>query len=336
MKDDLERFHHYLAAGILSILSLFYLAALRVLYFLRRLGIERRYKPEAKVISVGNITLGGTGKTPFTIMLSRYARDSGKKVAVLHRGCGKDEDALLSEKLKGVRVLTGRDRIASARKAQKEYGCDCIVLDDGFQHYRLERDIDILLIDAVDPFGNMSLFPRGILREPLSRIREADFAIVTKADCGKDNLKRIYETLAVYNKGIETAEANYRAVGLKEVFGEKVFPPSYVKDRRVVLLTGIANPGYFAWMVSELGGIPVGRFDFPDHHEFTPSQVERAVSVSRQRTDGIVMTTEKDAVRLKRLGKPYGDTEFLSVEIEIDLTKNKDKVIARLDSLCNN
>ena len=150
-----------------------------------QMKLFKSYRPGCRLISVGNISWGGTGKTPLVEALAKFLQQEGKKPAVLIRGYGKDEIYMLKDKLKDIPVLAGRNRIRTARYALKHYGADTIILDDGFQHWRLERDLDIVLIDVKFPFGNRSLTPRGILREPLSSLSRADVFGLTNSDLAK-------------------------------------------------------------------------------------------------------------------------------------------------------
>src|SRR3989338_1501167 len=222
----------------LSLCAVIYGAIVRCISFFYRSGIFHSKKVPAKVISVGNITLGGTGKTPFTIMLADKMKRMGKRTAVLIRGYGEDESHLLAARLEGIPVLVGADRYKSAKRAVNEFQSNSIILDDGFQHRRLKRDLNIVLVDTTSPFGNMRLFPAGILREPLERLKDADLCVLTKADMKQKNNPAIYEALKKIKSDIVIAESLYKPSGLKKLSGG-VIPTAYIKGKRVALLAAI-------------------------------------------------------------------------------------------------
>ena len=181
----------------LLILSYAYGFLLKAHYFFYKVNLLKSYKSQIAIISIGNITLGGTGKTPFTIMLAeRLTQKNKKKTAVLIRGYGEDEWKMLEERLGkyGIKVFVGRDRVKYAKQAL-QYGACSLILDDGFQHRRLRRDLDIVLLDSTNPFGNRHLFPRGILREPLDSLRRADIVVLTKVDKAKENIPAIADEM---------------------------------------------------------------------------------------------------------------------------------------------
>ncbi|MFH0840347.1 MAG: tetraacyldisaccharide 4'-kinase [Candidatus Omnitrophota bacterium] len=330
---------------ILSLFSLLYAIVLKCISFLYRVGILPCRKVSAKVISVGNITLGGTGKTPFTIMLAESAKAMGRNVAVLIRGYGEDESHLLKTRLGGIPVIVGADRYKSAKRAISKFGSDCIILDDGFQHRRLKRDLNIVLIDATSPFGNMKLFPAGILREELSRLKEADIAVLTKADMGAGNKPAIYVELKKIKDDIAAVESFYKPAGLKRVSGE-IVPPDYIKGRRVALLAAIANPGYFEWMIKNLGADIVESFYYADHHLYSKKDADSVIEKCAREGIDTVITTEKDVMRSKNNGtdglsgliRASGGgkkVDLLSLLIETTVTRNKEEIVARLRSLFN-
>jgi tetraacyldisaccharide 4'-kinase len=285
------------------------------------------------VISVGNITLGGTGKTPFTIKLAEDIKAMGRNVAVLIRGYGYDESDLLKEKLRDIPVLIGRDRVKNAKRAFSELGSNCVILDDGFQHYRIERDLDIVLIDMTSPFGNKKLFPGGILREPIIRLRDADIAILTKSDMGRDNIASVHNILKQLNSKITIAESFYKPVDLKNVAKNNIAPLSYLINRKVALLAGIANPDYFDWMVRNLGAEIKKRFYYPDHYQYGNGDIAYAVERCSANGVGLLITTEKDAARLKRLRNMPQQIEIFALRIDFRISRNEEAIVDRLHSI---
>ncbi|MBN1872483.1 MAG: tetraacyldisaccharide 4'-kinase [Candidatus Omnitrophica bacterium] len=335
MKDERKTADARVAGVFLSIVSYAYFALLQLMYFLRKIKILPRHKVRPKVISVGNITLGGTGKTPFTIFLARHVQFMGRKVTVLHRGYGNDESVLLKEKLAGIPVIIGRDRVKNALQAYDEFKSDCVVLDDGFQHHRICRDLDILLIDSTNPFGNMKIFPRGILREPLARLRDAHVAILTKSDMGGGNIEAIEKEIHRYNKDLDIAQSYYEPVDLQRLFSKETIPLSYLKDRRLSLVSGIANPDYFSWIVERLGATVVDKFCYEDHYGFEESDVSTICNAARKRGVRLIITTEKDAVRLRRFQTAFGELDLAALRVEFRVRKDEKKILGRLHSICN-
>ena len=348
MNDKRKTVDGRIVGAVLSMFSFAYFIILKCVYFFYSAGILRPAKVSAKVISVGNITLGGTGKTPFVIMLAEKARDMGKNVAVLTRGYGADESHLLAVRLEGIRVITGADRAANARRAIGKFRADCIILDDGFQHHRLKRDLDIVLIDATSPFDNMRLFPRGVLREPLSRLRNADIAVLTKSDMGSSNKPAIYAELNKIKSNIAISESFYKAGEFKKVLSGDIQPPSYIKGKRVALVAGIANPEYFEWMVKNLGADVVKCFYYADHHAYTKDNISDIVKICSGGDLNIIITTEKDVMRVKgsNSGTLAGlfaelpvaerkNMELFTLSIDFKISKNEEAVVAGLHSLFN-
>jgi len=325
----------YVIMAILWVFSLAYRAILGCVYLLYKINILPSYKVPPKVISIGNITLGGTGKTPFTIKLAEDVKTMGRRPAVLNRGYGDDESHLLKEKLKDIPVLIGRDRVKNANRASDDLGADCVVLDDGFQHYRLKRDMDILLIDATSPFGNMRLFPGGMLREPLNRLKDADFVILTKSDMGRDNVPSIRKVLKKINSKIEIAESYYKPLSFTKILSQESMPLSRIKDSRMAILSGIANPVYFEWMLVEAGAHVAERFRYPDHHRFTDKDMRDIEKRCLAKDINLVITTEKDAVRLKRLGSLPEDIEIFALKIDFSISSNEEALVGRLHSVFN-
>ncbi|MEI8176684.1 MAG: tetraacyldisaccharide 4'-kinase, partial [Candidatus Omnitrophota bacterium] len=160
--------------GALWVLSLVYGAGVRILAGGYKKKFFFPYRADCKVISIGNITVGGTGKTPASLLIAKLLEAQGRRVAVLIRGYGADEYLMLQEELPECAILSGSDRITNARRAFYDFGADTVILDDGFQHWKIHRDLDIVLLDATNPFGNYRLLPRGILREPPQELTRAD------------------------------------------------------------------------------------------------------------------------------------------------------------------
>ncbi len=284
-------------------------------------GIRQVKRLPCRVLSIGNLTVGGTGKTPLTIWVARWCQQQGWPVAVLSRGYGGrlvgrfcvvsygdgpctpwhvvgDEPYMLARALPGIPVLVGRDRYLSGRYACDYFGSRLLILDDGFQYWRLWRDLDIVLVDASNPFGPQALLPRGILREPLRALRRAHAIVLTRMD-----MARMPGTALVQQIRYWTRECPvYMATTVAEALytGETPLPGSLdrLRHRRVVALAGIGNPQAFAVTLRQLGCDVQALLVFPDHHPYTAADWQRIVDIVQQRGAECLVTTEKDAVRL--------------------------------------
>jgi len=316
---------------------------------LYRFGLFRRHQLGCLVISVGNITLGGTGKTPVVEMLAAALRDAGRKVAVLTRGykgrtslwrrlftrrfaykpkivsdgrevlllpeAAGDEAYMLARNLPGVVVLADPNRVKAGFYAIRNFGVDALVLDDGFQYMRLARRYDFVLIDCTDPFGNGRLLPRGTLREPLRNLRRAAFFMLTKSD-GTD-VAPIRDTVRRLNPDAEIIETAHQPLHLEDVFNGTRWPLEALRGKPVIALSAIANPESFERALAGLGAEVVRSHRFLDHHRFSAIEIARAIEEARHHDAAFVVTTEKDAVRLPRMEIDAVPIVFLRVNVRI-------------------
>lgn len=319
---------------VLSIISLIYAIAIFLRAVCYKVHIFKTHRAPLKVISVGNITLGGTGKTPFVITLAKILEEELKKnVCVLIRGYGWDEQAMLKKNLTDTPVLVGQDRTHSSHKAVKLYGSDTAVLDDGFQHWELGRDLDMVLLDSRNPFGNGRLFPRGILREPKNSLKRADIVVFTKTNKKNIDLDKIADEIKKINKAVVFLEAAHTPVHLYENKTRKIYPLSHLKGRRVMLLSSIGDPAYFEDTVTDLGAEIAEHIKFPDHHNYKSCDIDRIMKRCGERNFDFVVTTEKDIVKLSRLGLYLGQYVILILTVKMDVTSGREILIDRLHSL---
>lgn len=320
-------------------LSVGYGAALRVHHIAYRLRIARRVRLPALVISIGNITLGGTGKTTTAIAVARWLSNRRKRVAVLsrgYRGSGEhktvvvseglgplfgadvagDEPYLIARALAGVSVLVGKDRRRTGRLAVERLGADVLVLDDGFQYQRLAKDIEIALVDALAPFGYDSLVPRGALREPPRSLARADAIWITHSDLVRESdlrtLRARIEANAPYARLCETRHAPVRLTNLAD--GDEL-PVAAARGRRVLALSSIGNPAAFERTLEQIGAVTVDHARFPDHHAYRPDEI-RDLLAARAGSAEMIVTTEKDAVRL-----PPDSVDYCMWVLEIELAE---------------
>jgi tetraacyldisaccharide 4'-kinase len=307
-----------------------------------------------QVIAIGNLTVGGTGKTPVVEKFARELRDAGRNVAILSRGYrskpaplhrkflnkillredqtpprvvsdGKsllldsetagDEPYMLASNLKDVVVLVDKDRVKSGRYAIEKFGCDTLLLDDGFQYWHLRgRRHDVVLIDRQQPFGNEHLLPRGTLREPPSHLARAHTIFITKSD---GNTAELRERISKLNSSAAVIECVHRPLYLEDVFTGARHVLEIVRGKKVASLSGIAQPESFEQSLGKLGGELVYSKRFADHHRFTQQEILNAINRSKKRQAELIITTQKDAVRFPKIDRRDLPFYFMRVEIQI-------------------
>jgi len=313
---------------VLYVASLLYGACVRSWDIWCSLPIVKKHCTSLKVISVGNITVGGTGKTPVTIALARKYAEMGHGVAIAIRGYGDDEWRLLEQSVSSAKIYVGRDRVSSARKAAAIDGCNVLILDDGYQQRCIKKDLNILLIDTSDPFGNGHLIPRGILREPKSSIQYADVIFLTKADMGKENVSFLKSMLKTDYAKERVFEVNYSVRSFYELYSGKKHETDIVRGKKVCVFSGIANPAYLLYMLKGAGARIVEDIEFDDHVGYRGSDVEHVIEKAVKSGSDMIVTTEKDAVKLKGFQQVRKDIEMLVIEIGIDFCQEMEGVIA--------
>lgn len=319
---------------VLYVISIVYAAAIFGRRFLYALRIFRSEKVPMKIASVGNLTLGGTGKTPFVIALAGIVRSELKREpCVLIRGYGWDEQAMLKKNLPDTPILVGEDRVKQAYRAIKLYGSSIGILDDGFQYWELRRDLNIVLVDSRCPFGNDHLFPRGVLREPVSALKRADIVVFTKTDKKTTGLDGLKESLRRINGDLAFLEAVHKPVHLYDAKARKELPLSAIKGKKVILISAIGDPAYFEETMKDLGAIIVEHMAFSDHHEYSSRDIERVKRRCDERAFDYIVTTEKDAVKFIRKSLFFGKHTLLTLAIEMDITAGKEILIDRLRSV---
>jgi tetraacyldisaccharide 4'-kinase len=321
---------------ILFILSLAYGVAIFARGMLYKARIFKSHKVPLRIVSVGNLTLGGTGKTPFVITLSRILKDELKKeAAVLIRGYGWDEQAMLKKSLPDIPILVGENRVKSAGRAIKLYGTTAAVLDDGFQYWELERDLDIVLVDSRNPFGNNRLFPRGVLREPLSATQRADVIVFTKVNKKHCNLAALQADMKKHNASLVFIETYHKPKHLYDTRARKELALTALTGRRVVLLSSIGDGAYFEETVKDLGAIVVEHIAFGDHHNYTHADRQRILKRCQERSFDLLITTEKDMVKLTRMCLYFEDYNLMVLAVEMHISSGRELLIDRLRLLYN-
>jgi len=300
-----------LLRAALRIVSVPYSWATRLRNWLYDRGWKRVHQAAVPVVSVGNLTLGGTGKTPCVEYVAEFYRRLELLVAILSRGYGaeqgqNDEALVLEKNLPDVPHYQGPDRVALAAAAVEQSESEVLVLDDGFQHRRLARNLDIVLIDATVPWGHGYLFPRGLLRESPRGLARAGAVVLTRCDqVDPATLARLRDEVARLAPGIPLAETSHRPVEWVNAEGTTA-PLESILQQPLVAFCGIGNPEAFRRTLTALGAT-IGAFRaYPDHHAYARTDVEDLRSWARQQaTEGVVVTTQKDLVKLPltRLGQ---------------------------------
>lgn len=322
----------------LSLLSALYLIGVLLRNALYDIGLLRAYKLPCYVVSVGNLSVGGTGKTPFVIYIANKLQAKGRNVAVLTRGYARqgkeparivkvddsakevgDEPMLMTKRLNPIPVIVGKNRVKSGTWAIGNIKVDTLVLDDGFQYRKLKKDAEFVLFDSTNPLGNGHLLPRGILREPFASVRRADGVLLTKVgQCEITNSKinELEERLHALNPEMAVARADYIPLHIKRLGGDGLLSSGELAGKAILAFSGIASPGSFIRTLEGLGAKIIGERAFPDHHYFTSEEMSNLVEEARQKGAWGLVTTEKDGVRIPRI-EPESPIWMLSIEIEI-------------------
>jgi tetraacyldisaccharide 4'-kinase len=300
------------------------------------LGVVKPARLPCRVVSIGNLTVGGTGKTPMVIHLARTLRDRGYRTVVLSRGYGGtsknpvnvvskgtelllnqheagDEPILIAKSATGIPVLTGPRRVLTGDWAIKNLNADVLILDDGFQHRHLFRDIDIVLLNAANPFGNGNLLPGGPLREPSSALKRADIIIATGT---YDDVTTSRTPMPPDGVHAPVFKCYYQPRNLLHGARETVFPAELVKGKKICAFAGIGNPMAFEKTLRSLGADVSVFIPFPDHHRYTEQDVGLIDEQARQCRAEMIVTTEKDKVKLERFDVFLSGIYALRVEME--------------------
>ena len=356
-----DRIHNNTAEIIglfLNTLSILFSQLVQFRYFLYKHKLLKDKPLGCLVIVVGNITVGGTGKTPVVEMLSKQLQANGRKVAIISRGYksktesifskwlrffthsdvsppkivsdGKtvlldsetagDEPFMLANNLPGVVVICDKDRVKAGYYAIKDHQCDTLVLDDGYQYLKLRGSLNICLIDSSNPFGNERLLPRGILREPLERLSKADYILFTKTKAVED-CQDLFATVRDYNQNAKIIYCQHTPKYLNRIDQSGRQEVSFMDGLKVAVFSGIAYPESFEETIHAIGGTIVYNKRFLDHHRFSKEEVERVYEKAFQSGAEIILTTEKDAVRL-----PSTKTKipFYYLRLEINILSGED------------
>ena len=325
---------------LLSVLAAVYWALIQLRSLLYRTHLLSISSLPCKVISIGNLTLGGTGKTPTVISVAGLLARNRKRPVVISRGYGReneseilvvadgrsvlvnariggDEPTLIASKLPGVPVVVGSKRYDAALHALQTFHSDVVILDDGFQHQQLKRDLDIVLVDAADPFGKGKLFPAGILREPITALARAHAVIITRVEQAKD--------LAALRSIIERSTqariftSRYQPIDLVDCSSGESKPLSALRGAKTLVFSGIARPTSLTALLRSLGADIVSESAFPDHHAYTRSDLAELFKRAADARVSLIVTSEKDMVRLKDV-RPEG---IWALRIELSIQEQE-------------
>jgi tetraacyldisaccharide 4'-kinase len=300
-------------------------------------GWKRSVRAPLPVVSIGNLTLGGTGKTPCVEYVARFFRQRDLRVAILSRGYGStggrnDEALVLEQNLPDVPHLQGADRLSLAAIATEELESEVLVLDDGFQHRRLARDLDLVLLDATEPWGHGYLFPRGLLREPPSSLRRAGAIVLTRCEqASVSQLERLRRVVQNRTSGVPIAEAVHRPVEWVNSEGQTA-PLDLVLQHPLAAFCGIGNPAAFQQTLHSLGATSLDFRTFVDHHRYTREDVSQLHAWARQQpAAAMIVTTQKDLVKLRVL--QLGGRPLWALRIALEVRAGKDALEARLEQI---
>lgn len=317
--------------------SLLYGGAVRVRNLRYDGGRISRFRAAVPVVSVGNLTAGGTGKTPCVEYVARFYRQHDLRVAILSRGYGaqagpNDEALVLEENLPDVPHLQGADRASLAATAVEELESQMLVLDDGFQHRRLHRDLDLVLVDATNPWGYGHLLPRGLLREPRSSLRRAGLVLLTRCDqVAAQERGRLREEIARFAPEVSVIETEHRPQEWVSSDG-RTAPPEMTTGRPIAAFCGIGNPEAFRRTLELLGSTPIDFRTYADHHGYTRADIEELRAwVRRQPEDALVVTTQKDLVKI-RLAR-MGEHELWALRIGLHVREGEERLDAALEQV---
>ena len=358
------------AQSLLFILSRIYRDLVRLRTTLYKERIFRDQTLGCLAVSIGNITCGGTGKTPVVEVFSRTLERNGRKVAILSRGYrnkgkplwdklidffskrsedipprvvsdGKhllldsemagDEPYMLATNLKNVIVLVDKNRVKSGRYAISKFNVDTLVLDDGFQYLPLKPRLNILLIDSTNPFDNHHMLPRGLLREPIKNIQRADFIFLTKSSGGK-HLRHLKRFIKKHNPKAEIIECTHKPQFLQNIYTKERLDLDYINGKKIASISGIAAPESFERFLCGFGGELVYLERYADHHRFTQQEIIDFINASIEQSAELIITTEKDAVRFPKLDRR--DLPILFMRVEIDILSGHENFNQCISRIC--
>ena len=329
--------------GIMAVLLNFLLTSASIVYssivILRNFFYDKRifktHHSQIPVISIGNITLGGTGKTPLVIWLCKELSQN-YSCAILTRGykarnsyCAKrntDEPEMLSKSCPNTKVIVNQNRVVGAAEAIGKFDAKIIIMDDGFQHRRLARDLDIVTIDATGPFGYGKIFPAGLLREPISSLKRADAVVITRCDTTNESeLNKLEQKLHTINPGMIISRSIHAPIHVINIDNEEI-NLQQLKDKRIFAFCGIGNPDAFLHTIRNLGGDIAGSKKYNDHHNYTNDDLAEIYKQARLSKAEFILTTQKDWTKISILNTTKNELTLAYIAIEFKFLTGEDKL----------
>ncbi len=322
----------------LTVLSWPYSAVVRVRNYLYTTGRLKTHAVGVPVICVGNLTTGGTGKTPLVVWLCRYLQNKPVRCSILTRGYktrpgeASDEPALVAGLCPGAAVIVNPDRLAGAAEAICHHDTQVLVMDDGFQHRRLSRDLDIVAVDATRTFGYGKVLPAGLLREPVTGLRRAHAVVLTRCDqVSADTLQRIEEEIRRINPELVVARSIHAPIGVRTLAGIEM-EVGQLRGQRVFAFCGIGNPQSFFHTVEHTGAVLVGSATYDDHYRYAVTDLERIYRKAARRKASLILTTQKDWTKIAPLASP-GEPPLACLTVELQITAGRQPLTALIDRL---
>ncbi len=330
-------------------------------YFLRRIfydyGVLKQRSFQVPIISVGNLTFGGTGKTPFTLWLSEYLSTKNKRVMILMRGykgklenssglilSGKkinpdstdygDEALIFARRLEGASIVVGKKRSENLSFYFPKVEPDVVLLEDGHQHIKIKRKLNIVLFDALMPLSKYKVAPLGYMREDFHALKDADLIVIGRADqVGPEKINSLKNLLLPHlTLGIHFAEVCFRPNGFYNATNELIYTLDQIRNRKVICVAGVANPQSFFKLLEDLGAEILVTESFPDHHFFKADEINALLSYAKSE-DALIVTTEKDIVRIKKI---VSDDSIVFLEVDVHFLSGENETKAIVDSCFQN
>lgn len=333
-------------------LSFFWSAFYQIRRFCYEYGLFVQNSFKVPIVSIGNITFGGTGKTPFTLWIAKYLEEQNKKVMILMRGYKGskekghgivradnslshdpkkfgDEAIIFGRNLKNARVVVGRNRSANLRHYLDSESPDFVLLDDGHQHLKLARNINFCLFDSTLPMESYHVAPRGYLRESFTSLRKVDAIILTRCrQVSAQKIKLLKSKISKFtDSSIPVVEIDYKTLGFFDSSSQMQLGTEEIKDKKVIAMAGIASPESFYNTLESLGAKIIKKHTFPDHHDFSSKDIDLITQESNKR-NAIVITTEKDIVKINQSNSVYG---ILYLGIAIDFISGEQEIKSIID-----
>ena len=354
MNKSIYTVYKWLLKRQITIILFWPLAIIYYLFFLLRkflykLGVKKSLSLPCQIISVGNLTWGGTGKTPLVEFIAQKLQS--KKVAILSRGYGRqrekgkiilvsdgdrvlfgakeagDEAYLLAKKLPGRPIIVGNNRFQSGKWIINKLQPEIIILDDGFQHWSLKRNMDLVLIDSTNPFGNKWLIPAGILREPLSGLKRAQLIFLSKVNEINNQTEGLKKEIRKFNSHAPILETIFEPVEFHLWPKGETKPKEFIKKKSILMLASVGAPNSFRYSLLKVGGTLVGEAIYPDHYSYQAKDIEKIINLAKLKKAEFIVTTEKDEVRLPRV---FINFPILILKIKLKVIKDKEVLDAWL------